>query len=173
MQMRKNALPPLDQLRELFIPNFELGTLTWAKDVNVRRHKVAGTSAGSADPAKGGRVIVGIKGRRFYRYHILWVMYYGEDPWPLVIDHIDRNPSNDAIANLRAVTQLENMSNLDFLRKKSAKLLPGVRRRQRGNSVRFNARIIVSGKYISLGYFATEAEAHNAYRAALREHGRA
>lgn len=28
--MRKNALPPLDQLRELFIPNFELGTLTWA-----------------------------------------------------------------------------------------------------------------------------------------------
>lgn len=44
------------------------------------------------------------------RYRLMYYLYYGSIPENCEIDHIDRNRSNDAINNLRAVTRQENCS---------------------------------------------------------------
>lgn len=45
----------------------------------------------------------------YQAHRIIWLWVHGE--WPNVIDHIDGNPSNNNIHNLRSVTQTENMRN--------------------------------------------------------------
>lgn len=41
----------------------------------------------------------------------MWVLFHYKIDRTLVIDHIDRNPSNNFIDNLRLVTQGENNKN--------------------------------------------------------------
>ena len=53
-----------------------------------------------------------IKGRKitFIVARLCWLLHYGD--WPEnTIDHIDRNPLNNKIENLRDVTQAENNRN--------------------------------------------------------------
>lgn len=45
-------------------------------------------------------------------HRIIYLAKYGMIPEGYVIDHIDGNPSNNRIRNLRAVTQRENMKNV-------------------------------------------------------------
>ncbi len=55
---------------------------------------------------------VGIKGYGYYyKYRIMWCLYYGEDPYPYVIDHINREHGDNRIINLRKVTPKENTAN--------------------------------------------------------------
>jgi hypothetical protein len=68
-----------------------------------------------------------------------------------VIDHINRNPLDNRRVNLRICTQYDNVMNKDFSK-------CGVRKR--GN--RWQARIKVKGKEITIGSFATEREAISA-----------
>lgn len=75
---------------------------------NTRRAgKVAGhlfqTSSGT--PA----IQVRIDNKSYYLHRIIWKMVYGEDP--ILIDHIDGNPINNKLHNLRSVTNLENTRN--------------------------------------------------------------
>lgn len=44
-------------------------------------------------------------------HHLVAKIFIGERPEGLVIDHIDRNPLNNNICNLRYVSQTENMKN--------------------------------------------------------------
>ena len=44
-------------------------------------------------------------------HRLVWETFNGEIPEGMVIDHIDGNRSNNALSNLRLVTQSENMSN--------------------------------------------------------------
>ena len=71
-------------------------------------------------PVKGGRmgtkkpyrvIDISIKGKvKHYSYHrAIWLFVYGELPKEL--DHIDGNPLNNRISNLRAVTRRENNLN--------------------------------------------------------------
>ena len=46
----------------------------------------------------------------FLAHRICWALHYGNEPEG-VIDHIDGDPTNNRIANLRAVTQSTNMKN--------------------------------------------------------------
>lgn len=55
---------------------------------------------------------VAINGKRYALASLVWAYHTGEFPDPLVIDHIDHNPCNNSIDNLRAVTQAENTRNM-------------------------------------------------------------
>ena len=47
------------------------------------------------------------------RSHLVWLKFHGT--WPtrgLVIDHVDQNPMNDRISNLREVSQSKNLENI-------------------------------------------------------------
>lgn len=44
-------------------------------------------------------------------HRLIWETFNGEIPDGMVIDHIDGNRSNNALSNLRLVTQSENMNN--------------------------------------------------------------
>lgn len=57
-----------------------------------------------------GRVVVRVGAFQFYRAHIAWLISSGS--WPEhTIDHINRDPGDDRLCNLRCVTQSENNFN--------------------------------------------------------------
>lgn len=80
-----------------------------------------------------------------------WYMYYGSVPNNF-IDHINRNPSDNRIENLRIVTPQQNTFNTNakgyYFHKPSQKYL---------------SRIILDGKSIHIGFFENEQDAHEAY----------
>jgi len=73
------------------------GDFVWLKS-GRGRFKRAGMKAGSERP--DGYQCICVDGKQWLSHRLAWVMHYGEEP-PEVIDHIDRNKSNNAISNLR------------------------------------------------------------------------
>ena len=68
-------------------------------------HGVAGTKR------EDGYYSVAINNKRYLVHRVIWVLFHYKIGRLLVIDHIDRNPSNNFIDNLRLVTQAENNKN--------------------------------------------------------------
>jgi hypothetical protein len=100
-------LPPLEVLQEKFDYNPENGLLTYRKK---SRSKHPGEIAGYTNGR--GWLRVKVDGIHYRVARIVWKMHYGIDPPEgLTIDHINRNRTDNRIANLRAVTQKENVAN--------------------------------------------------------------
>lgn len=95
---------------------------------------------------------------------IAWAMFTGSDPFPLQVDHIDQNPLNNRIENLRLANQAENIRNRSVLPNNIAGL-KGVSLKKPG---KYQARITKNYKTFHLGYFATKDEAYNAYKNACK-----
>lgn len=123
---------------------------------------------GKADP--NGRVDLCIGGRttnggRHFKYHR--VIYFIHNPdWDIhdtcsdnIIDHIDRNPSNNSIENLRVVTHQQNQWNTD---RKGCSFHKA--------SGKWRARITIDSKEKYLGLFVNEDDARNAYLIAKAEY---
>lgn len=91
------------------------------------------------------------KFNKLYAHHFAWFMTYGNVDFDL-LDHINRNPSDNRICNLRIATHQENSQN------NNAK---GIVYRKDCN--KYQARITTKEKRISLGFFNTEEEARQAY----------
>lgn len=72
--------------------------------VCVRKGDVAGTLDNKYYRVKTDEGFIAV-------HRIIWRLFNGEIPDDLVIDHIDRNPSNNKISNLRLVTELVNNRN--------------------------------------------------------------
>jgi len=81
-------------------------------------------------------------------------------------DHADGDTFNNQRSNLRVATNTQN--NVNSRVYKNNKLgVKGVRQTKRG---KFEARIRVNKKLITLGYFDTSEEAHEAYVTAAKKH---
>jgi frataxin-like iron-binding protein CyaY len=128
--------------------------------------RFAGKPTGALTP--DGRLLVGIGNRRYLAHRLAWLIYYGE--WPIEeIDHIDMNPLNNRILNLRIADHSENK----FNRGKQINNSSGYK------GVHFNrdknlwqANLCHRGKKMHLGYFRSIGEACAAYEiAAERWHG--
>lgn len=90
---------------ELFF--YSDGILYW-KDKPARwmkRGDIAGTTL------KSGHCSVSINGKRFYVHRLIWEIHNGQIPSGMVIDHINGNPGDNRIENLRCVTQQINLLN--------------------------------------------------------------
>ena len=94
-------------------------------------------------------------------HRIIWKLVYGKDP-NQVIDHIDGDPSNNRIENLRDVSPAKNAQN----RTKTSNKYLGVTIRKRESQ----AVITRDKKIYDLGMFETPEEARDAYLAAAKEY---
>lgn len=58
----------------------------------------------------------GVQRKNYLFHHMVAKCFIGDRPDNLVIDHIDRNPLNNNVENLRYITQKENLRNTDRYR---------------------------------------------------------
>lgn len=83
---------------------YEDGALYWKE---ARQGVAAGTKTGPLT-SNGYRTVTWNK-KRYQAHRIIWAMHYGDTD--LVIDHINRDKTDNRIENLRAITQQDNQFN--------------------------------------------------------------
>jgi hypothetical protein len=109
-----------------------------------------------ADFNRGGRRFVSIDGKTYLAHRVAWFLATGQDPGRMLIDHRDRNPSNNKIENLRVADKSQSAQNRVFGKSTGRKTLAWVVK----VGGRFRGKHMVNRKVIHLGYFATELAAH-------------
>jgi hypothetical protein len=139
--------------------NPDTGVFIWKVDYNPRAMK--GSIAGSPHP-KLGHIGIQINKRRYLAHRLAW--FYVHKEWPSnIIDHRDRNPQNNKIANLRDVDQSTNMLNAN-LRQDNSSGTPGVG--YVSSKGMWRARIMINQKEKHLGMFLSKDDAIAARRRA-------
>lgn len=145
-----------ERLHELLDYDLLTGTFTWR--VAHRGTAKAGAVAGSPG---AGYVCIRIDGRRYLAHRLAWLYVHGG--WPdTQVDHINGDPTDNRLANLRMATPAQNQQNQRRARADNKCGLLGVSL-CRG---RWQAEIRLNGKGIYLGRFDTPKQAHDAYLAA-------
>ena len=147
-----------EELRELLHYDQETGIFT--RKVSTSNRVKVGAVAGC--PGGYGYLLISVHSRLYQAHRLAWLYMYGE--WPKgQIDHLNRNRSDNRIANLRDVTQKQNLQN----RSKSSTNTsghPGVVWHKRIS--KWLAYIKHNYKQIHLGYFSILEEALSARKAA-------
>ena len=150
-----------DRLKELVSYDAETGV--FRRLTRTTRHSpgdVAGNAKGSA-----GYIRFRVDGLECHAHRLAWLYAYGV--WPSKhIDHIDGNPSNNALSNLREASDGENAQNQWRASKRNRVGLLGVSWHKCGF---WRARIAVGRKSKTIGYFHTPEMAHAAYMNAKRD----
>ena len=115
---------------------------------------------------KLGYIRLSINNKRYYLHRLIY-KYHNED-WDITdistknqIDHININPLDNKIENLRIVNQSQNNRNRTKLKNCSSKYI-GVSWFARDK--KWQVSIKISGKSKNLGTYETEEEAHKVYQ---------
>ena len=156
-------------LEEFFVFNPENGQFRW---LNSSGRMASGQRAGSL--RKDGYRVLRFphEGRRFYlmEHRAAWIMAHGSIPPDQEIDHINRERSDNRLANLRLAARCDNTRNRRPIRGaqfKGVHFEKGATGRKK-----WRAYISVLGKRTHIGRFETQDEALEAYkRKALELHG--
>jgi hypothetical protein len=104
---------------------------------------------------RDGYIRVRFEGKEYRAHRLIWEMHYGPIPEGMLVDHIDRNPLNNCISNLRLATRQQNNSNKSAM----TDLPKGVTK----YGDKYRARIQYKGTTYSLGSFDSPVEAGAAY----------
>lgn len=166
--MAPKPLPSRELVRQLLSYEPDSGAFTWlhrpremfgsTEKFGSWNTKFAGKRAGSHRSC--GYFSITVFAERYLSHRLAWLWVYGE-PVPPEIDHIDTDPSNNRIANLRSATHSQNVANARMFTTNTTGI-KGVYLFQG----RFRAEIIANGTRYSLGSFATLGEASEARRKA-------
>lgn len=162
--MPKNIIfPSLAEVKSKFSYDPQTGAITY---INAWGKRAAGAVSDFMRPDGYRQVFVNTSsGRRAAKSHRLaWYIFYGEDPGPVEIDHINRDKADNSIANLRKVLRGQNLVN--SVRSKPSGLPIGVSYKPNGSQKPYTARIKRRNVEMWLGRFATVNEAAAAYRKA-------
>lgn len=165
----------IEYLKECFIYEASAGRLFWKQrppqhfaSLNacaVWNSKHAGAEAGSPNTKK--RWSTKIKAKLYQNHRLIWAIVNGA--WPAdQIDHINGNPEDNRIENLRVVSNAENQRNRSRSRNNTSGT-NGVYWHSRDRV--WSAYIRVGGKQRTLGTFASAAQAAAARKAAERDLG--
>lgn len=154
-----------DLLGELF--DYKDGELYW-KIRKAQRIKI-GDLAGSGN---NDYRAIQINGKLYYTHRLIFLYHHGY--LPKYLDHIDGNPLNNDISNLREVTNQENSRN-----RKKHKSHNGKPTSSKFKGVSWNkekqkweSQIYIDGKPKHLGLFTSEIESAQSYdRAAIDAFG--
>ncbi len=151
-----------ERARELFAYDPQTGALEWrvASRGVLKRPRRAGS------PNKMGYIVTQVLGRTYLNHRLAWLIAYGE--WPEnQIDHINGDPADNRLCNLRDVTNTANQENQRHARRDNKLGLLGVC--WCAYHSKFKASIRVRGKKINIGYYRSPAAAHEAYLTAKRQ----
>ena len=164
-------MPSQEYLREWLDYDPDTGAFRWLKQPGTCRPLV-GRIAGTITK-RGYVALKPGNGHPVYPAHRLaWVWVHGSLPDGMYIDHIDGNPSNNAIANLRLATDQQNHQN----RKNQAGTMTGLKgvKYETSPSARtknkWRSQINVNGKRINLGSHPNAEAAHKAYCDAAKKY---
>ena len=140
-----------DRLKELLSYDPKTGNFIWLKQ--IYNGVGVGDIAGSI--TLDGYRAIGIDSKIHQAHRLVWLYCYGYMP-EYGIDHIDRNPLNNRIENLREVSNQCNQRNTgNWNTNKSG--VKGVCWVMREN--KWHAQIVVMGKQKNLGYYKDFNEA--------------
>lgn len=169
--MAKSPLPSIEELNQSFRYDAEAGRLFWRDDrPKPSPHGKYGTGEAFLQRLPSGYLqgAFGGNGRKLYAHRVAWALHYGQ--WPQdEIDHINGDPADNRIANLRQASRTQNAANRGA--KGGASKFRGVI----ASISKVNpwcAQIRHGKKTIHLGQFASEDDAARAYDSAAKElHG--
>jgi hypothetical protein len=119
------------------------GIFRWRKSFRGMKRKIAGCKR------PNGYVVIQIDGELHYAHRLAWLYVHGYFP-EHGIDHIDKNPSNNKIKNLREATNQCNLRNTGNPIDNTSGV-KGVYWFKRDN--KWMAYIAVNGKQKNLGYY--------------------
>ncbi len=147
-----------EYLRSILHYDPDTGIFTWK--VRTSNRVKVGDIAGSQDGQ--GYLQVRVQSRDYLAHRLAWLYIRGE--WPKdQIDHINRNRSDNRIANLREVTNKQNGQNASKSRSNTSGY-PGIYWYKPYS--KWRARITHNYKDIHLGYFSILEDAIAARKAA-------
>lgn len=159
-------LPSQEILREWFRYDPLTGIFIWRKEARPARPclgEVAGTTAAKY-------VLIKVPGFTSIGAHRLaWIYVHGLTIGGAEVDHIDTNPLNNAIGNLRLATSSEQKQNKK-VQSNNRCGLKGAYYHAAHKGKKWRTQIKVGDRLIFLGYFHTAQEAHEAYGRAAIEH---
>ena len=153
------AAPPIEFIRDRLRYEPDTGHFYMLRSAGRRK---VGARAGYPD--RLGYWKVAINGKWIMAHRLAWRMVHGE--WPLYeIDHINGDPSDNRIENLRNATAPENNQNLRMPQKNNKTGVLGVSL----DKGMYKAQICINGKNKNIGRFDTIEKATKAYIQAKRE----
>lgn len=173
------VLPTREQLLDVLSWDIDRGVLVWKPRsrlgmagggiwVESWNVKYAGKPAGTIREGKWRGVRISFQGRMLLAHRIIWFLHYGA--WPECgIDHINGDPSDNRVSNMRLASQAENSRNTRRSRNNTSgrKGVSWHKQRQR-----WRATIMVDYRTKHLGLFDSIDEASQAYcQAAIQLHG--
>ena len=130
------------QVKNIF--RYENGVLYWKKPTSTRIK--SGSKAGCIN--SNGYMRMGLNGKDIYNHQVIFLYFNGYIPDN--IDHIDGNPLNNNIENLRECNQTQNLYNKS-MQINNTSGVKGVHWRK--DTKKWVAKIQVKGKCIVLGNF--------------------
>ena len=144
----------LELWKKLFTCDPENGLLFWHKSAPVPQR---GKRAGYERQKKWGpRRVVRYKAMNWYEHRVIWTLTNGEIPKNTFIDHINGDPCDNKISNLRLACPMINARNRK-LSINNTSGSPGVRMNK--NKTHWVASIYSASKNQHLGTFETKEEA--------------
>ena len=162
---------------DYFTYNAETGELIWKErkrsDFNSAQsystfkvkcmNKAAGAKAYTVRKNRLG-IKTKIFGKQLYAHRIIWEMHHGKIPNNIYIDHINGDPWDNRLDNLRLASPAENVRNS----KRSVNNTSGFKGVQSSGN-KWKASIVVNGKYICIGTFLNKHDAAMAYNEAAKK----
>ena len=144
-----------NRLKQVMSYDENTGIFTWINPTSRRVTKYS--KAGVLNPS--GYIFIKVDNKRYSAHRLAWLYIYGDFP-KNNIDHIDGNPSNNVISNLREATQQQNLYNT----KKPSTNTSGYKGVHFHKSSRkWRAVVSVNNYPKHLGLFKTPEEAHIVY----------
>ena len=169
--MAERELPSPEVLRQLLRYDPQTGTMYWRRrpvgmfpclrSANSWNARYAGKETGQSVCSEGYQQ-VSIFATKYRAHRVVWAMVTGA--WPEdEIDHINRDPSDNRMENLRDVQGIANLRNKGFYANNRSGF-KGVTWHK--SSKKWMAQIKFEGRNLHLGLFKDPEEAGGAYRAA-------
>lgn len=151
-----------ERLAQLVAYDPETGLFTCAQNRKGSKNKV-GDVLGSF--TRCGHIEIQLDSRRYLAHRLAFLAMTGSMPLG-VVDHINRNPSDNRWANLRDVTQVENGHNQNRNPWNNRTGFVGVHCWKN----KYRAKLVVGQKQVHLGTFDDPVTAAAAYEAAKQVH---